>query len=377
MKTGQINRYLVIAILTLSALPLAASYLLLEEVLDSAISLAIKPQTQALLKDYQNDLKTLRKLDPVNEAEYKQKFLKANDELVVYDQPKLIQQVLRDTYLTYYLVLFVLVLLLSLVVAVILSRKVAKSYKSLSTREIEQAQRLQELSQFDQWQVIAGKLAHEINNPLTPIEMMVSNLPRSYANSAPDAFAGLLDNTKTVVSEEVHKLKAMVSHFSRFSKLPEPSFSLHNLADYCHRFIEQHGQGWPDVRFNQVTEAVSSKTLVKLDHLLFNQALINIVNNAVQANPQQPLKVNLTIKQTALNQVSLVIDNNGQPIEPEHRGNLFKMYFSTKQDKENMGLGLAIVKKIMLDHGGNIECLAQDSGAAFKLTLPISEQDHE
>lgn len=375
MQAKQINRYLVIAIVTLSALPLVASYVLLEEVLDSAISLAIKPQTQSILDAYRDDLKTLRKLDPDNEANYKQRFMQASDELVIYDQPKQVKQVLRDTYLTYYLVLFIVVLMLSLLVAVLFSRKVARSYRRLAQSDIDKAQRLQELSQFDQWQVIAGKLAHEINNPLTPIEMMVSNLPRSYANADSEDFKSLLDDTKAVVSEETAKLKAMVSHFSRFSKLPEPQLQPCVLAQHCDDFIRQHGSAWPCVNFDLTVASNYNNTKVRLDHLLFNQCLLNIINNAVQANADMSLNIQLRINADNGNTLSLSIINDGQPIKAEHRQNLFKMYFSTKQNRENMGLGLAIVKKIMLDHGGNIECLPLDNGAGFKLTL--SRENHE
>lgn len=375
MQAKSINRYLIIAIMTLSALPLIASYLLLEEVLESTISLAIKPQTQTLLQHYQEDLKTLRTLDPDNQAQYKERFMQANDELVVLDQPQMLQQVLRDTYLTYYLVLFLVVLGISLLVAVLLSRKVAKSYKQLLASDIEKANRLQELGQFDQWQVIAGKLAHEINNPLTPIEMMVSNLPRTYANADVETFEQSLEDTKSVVTEEVHKLKEMVSHFSRFAKLPEPSLKQHNLREYCHDFIRQHAQAWPSVHFEQIAIPAQSNPVVNIDHLLFNQCLLNIINNAVQANPDKVLNISFEIR-SINGSINLTISNDGTAIPAEHRQNLFNMYFSTKQNKENMGLGLAIVKKIMLDHAGNIECLASQQGAAFRLTLPkeIHEQ---
>jgi signal transduction histidine kinase len=369
-KTNRINAYLIGAILTLSVLPLIASYLLLDEVLESAIGLAVKPDTKVLLSAYRDDLKTLKKLDPDNQEAYKSRFLAAGEELVVYDQPELLRQVLRDTYLTYYLLLFVVILAFSLVGAVWLSRKVARSYQALANSDIKKAEKIQELSYFDQWQAIAGKLAHEINNPLTPIEMMVSNLPRTYANASPEAFEACLFDTKAVVSEEVHKLKEMVSHFSQFSKLPEPVLKPHNIAEHCQTFIRQHQQGWPSAQISLSEGAQNIE--VAIDHLLFNQCLLNIINNAVQANKDKAgLAVTLSISKEADDNIAITVFNDGKPIDPVAHSSLFKMYYSSKSSKENMGLGLAIVRKIILDHGGDICCLPLMQGAAFKMTLPL------
>ncbi|NQZ12604.1 MAG: HAMP domain-containing histidine kinase [Algicola sp.] len=369
-KTSRINAYLIGAILTLSVLPLIASYLLLDEVLESAIGLAVKPDTKVLLSAYRDDLKTLKTLDPDNQEAYKSRFLAAGEELVVYDQPELLRQVLRDTYLTYYLSLFVVILAFSLMGAVWLSRKVARSYQALANSDIKKAEKIQELSYFDQWQAIAGKLAHEINNPLTPIEMMVSNLPRTYANANPEAFAACLADTKAVVSEEVHKLKEMVSHFSQFSKLPEPVLKPHNIFEHCQTFIRQHQQGWPSANISLNDGAQNIE--VAIDHLLFNQCLLNIINNAVQANKDKAgLVVTLSISKAAGDNIAITVFNDGKPIDADAHSSLFKMYYSSKSSKENMGLGLAIVRKIILDHGGDICCLPLTQGAAFKMTLPL------
>ena len=380
MKTNKINAYLIGAILTLSVIPLVASYWLLDEVLSSTIALAVKPDTQNLLKAYRDDLKQLKTLDPANEQSYKTRFLQAGQELLIYDQPEQLQQVLRDTYLTYYLLIFVVVLLFSLLAAVFLSRKVARAYQALTASDIEKAQKIQALSYFDEWQIIAGKLAHEINNPLTPIEMMVSNLPRTYANVSAEVFEQSLNDTHAVVSEEVHKLKEMVSHFSQFAKLPEPVLINYNVAAYCSTFIRQHQQAWPTAKLSLLVEDNAADIEVAIDHLLFNQCLINLINNALQANQDKtPLAISLTVSLEPNNSLEhknnlcLTIFNQGISIDPAVQQDIFKLYYSSKKSTDNMGLGLAIVKKIMLDFGGDIRCLPLTEGAAFKMTLPVKE----
>ena len=375
MKNRRINLYLIGSIFALSVLPLLASYVLLDEVLQSATSMITKEQTQTILQNYRDDLKLLKTLDPDKAEVYKSRFLQTSDELIVYEKPGLLQQVLRDTYLTYYLVLFVLVLIVSLVAAVWLSQNVARSYKTLLNSDLKKAEKLQSLSHFNEWQTIAGKLAHEINNPLTPIEMMVSNLNRVYLNADPKSFKENLNETTSVVSEEVYKLKEMVSHFSQFAKLPEPVLKEANIAEYCESFITQHQNGWPVVKFTVLIENDVKNLNVKIDHLLINQCLINIINNAVQANPtKDTLQISMSLKRENSAEISMVLFNDGVKIDNEIRKHIFKMHYSSKKSAENMGLGLAIVKKILLDHNGDIICLLLDKGAAFKINLPISER---
>ena len=373
IKAKGIKRYLILAMLALSVIPLVASYLLLEEVLNSAVSLVVKPQTAQLLESYREDLKHLRQLDPGNESEYKSRFLAASDELAVYQQPQLLRQVLTDTYRSYYLVLFVVILAFALVIAVWLSGKVARAYRQLSQQDVEKAQKIQALSHFDQWQVIAAKLAHEINNPLTPIQMMVSNLPRNYAVIDKTEFKQMLHDADAVVSEEVAKLKAMVSHFSQFSKLPEPQLKKQNLFARIEEFVRLQQANWPSIEFsldNQIDNEADAEVL--LDHLLFNQCLFNLINNAQQANPTlalMRLTITVSLQQQQLN---VALFNQGKAIDQALCSSLFDLYYSTNSHKENMGLGLSIVRKIMLDHGGDIECQPHADGALFVMSFPTT-----
>jgi len=379
MKTKQVSVYLVSAILTLAILPFLASYLLIDEIIDNASSLVVKPQTEQILINYQQDLKALRKLAPEKANIYKSQFNDITDELVIYQQPQLVKKVLRDTYLTYYLVLFIIVLFFSLTAAIFLSRRVANSYRRLVVSDIAKAKKLQELSYFDEWQIITGKLAHEINNPLTPIAMMVSNLSRIYQKADSAVFAENLRNTESVVSEEVAKLKAMVSHFNKFSKLPEPVFIDCNIVRHLSNFIEQYNTAWKVVKFSLCVDKNTKEkeeVNVLLDPILFNQVLINLINNAIQANLEMKvLNIDINVSSNSTN-VCLTIFNQGRSIAATVKESIFKMHYSGTQNnvdrQENMGLGLAIVRKIILDHSGDIRCLPIAHGAAFEITLPIS-----
>ncbi|WP_042143858.1 MULTISPECIES: PAS domain-containing sensor histidine kinase [unclassified Pseudoalteromonas] len=382
MKSNLVSYYLITAILTLALLPFLASYLLLNEILDSATSLVVKPSTIQMLKNYQQDLKTLRKLNPKETDNYKEKFNTVSEQLLIFQQPDLVKKVISDTYLTYYLILFVTVLIFSTIAAIFLSRKVAKSYRLMVSSNITKEKKIQALSYFDEWQIIAGKLAHEINNPLTPIQMMVSNLSRLHQKLDRNSFAENLNNTENVVSEEVNKLKNMVSHFNKFSKLPEPDFQCLDILSHLDQFIQQYSPAWQSVNFNmKVADNIeqSRGVLIDADVILFNQCLLNLVNNAIQANPNcQPLDVTFSVAiKKMVNQhhwLKLTVFNRGKLINEKERDSIFKLYYSSKKStdsSENMGLGLAIVRKIILDHKGDIQCLACSDGAAFELLLPL------
>ncbi|WOH38273.1 ATP-binding protein [Thalassotalea fonticola] len=376
MQTKRINAYLIGAILMLSVLPLIASYLLLDEVLENTIALVVKTETEQVLQSYQNDLKHLKKLEPALAAHYKATFMQVSDELLIYQQPELLKGVLRDTYLTYYMILFVIVLLLSFTAAVLLNRRVALSYKTLMDSDVEKAKKLQELRYFDEWQQVAAKLAHEINNPLTPIEMMVSNLQRIHGKVDKASFADSLKDTESVVQEEVYKLKQMVNHFSQFAKLPEPVIQSCLINEYFNNFIRQYQQAWPSCVLSLTIEDELLTMAIAIDPLLINQSLINLINNAVQVNKNLK-QINVVISVTLLDKKSLsvIIFNEGKSITKDKQAVIFNMYYSTQDHKENKGLGLSIVKKILLDQGADISCLLEDKGAAFQIILPLVKQN--
>jgi nitrogen fixation/metabolism regulation signal transduction histidine kinase len=251
---------------------------------------------------------------------------------------------------------------------------------------LAQEKKIQALSYFDEWQIIAGKLAHEINNPLTPIQMMVSNLSRLHEKSDRVSFAQSLNNTENVVSEEIEKLKGMVRHFNKFSKLPEPDFQYLDLLSHLTQFIEQYSPAWQSVNFTVDIAANIDQNqgiVIKADGILLNQCFINLVNNAIQANPHiNPLKIkfSLAIQRTENKDhwLKLIVFNQGRVIAKKERENIFKLYYSVKhtsQSSENMGLGLAIVRKIILDHKGDIQCLSSNEGAAFEVSLPLMSRN--
>ena len=152
MKIKQINLYLIATILTLSASSFFAAYALIDEILDSSLSLSLTPATGELLQSYQLELKKLRGLDPANADEYRDKFFKVQDALFVFKDPDQLAKLVKDSYLTYFLILFIVILVVSIGAAFTLSWQVSRSYKKLLKSDLEKSKRLQDLEYFDNWQ---------------------------------------------------------------------------------------------------------------------------------------------------------------------------------------------------------------------------------
>ena len=274
--------------------------------------------------------------------------------------------------MTYFFIIFLAAFVFSLVFSIWVTRKVAGSYRALFDQDLDKAKKIESLRYFDQWQIIAKKLAHEIKNPLTPILVMVTSLTKFFEKGDEEKFAKQLHKTEQVVVEEVEKLRSMVHHFTQYSKMPDPVTQTVPIHTYISDFAGEASLAWPDIQLDTEFACDENLTLC-FDPVLIKQCLQNIVGNAVEANAEQAISVRVTVKKQDEN-ICIDIVNTGATIPVDQIDKLFTLYFSTKTAKENMGLGLAIVKKILLDHGGDAYCEPQESGAKFVLMLPVTNK---
>ncbi len=255
--------------------------------------------------------------------------------------------------------------------------------------EMQQSRaRIEYLQRIGAWQEMAQRLAHEIKNPLTPIQLAVQECHRKYPGDDP-RFRGLLDTTLEIVEEEVGTLRRLVGNFSSFARLPHAELEEASLRDFLRECSEQLGhlgaelaeEGAEDsilahdvdVRWELPEEAMP----VAIDRQMLRRVLVNLVRNAVEAirgkaageTPATRGQVIVSAERTSDGFAILVQDDG--PGVPEHaRERLFEPYFTTKV--EGTGLGLAIVKKIVVEHNGAISVRPSPRlrGASFVLVLP-------
>ena len=230
------------------------------------------------------------------------------------------------------------------------------------------------------WADVARRIAHEIKNPLTPIQLSAERLRRKYLKEVqtdPDTFVAMTD---TIV-RHVDDIGRMVDEFSAFARMPSPVMKPHALQELCRQAVFLQNTGSSGIRFT--SEMPADPLVVSCDGRQISQALTNLLKNAVEAIegraelaeeqgqdrrelPPGEIAVRLTADDE---RVTISVEDNGRGLPQDERERLTEPYVTTRT--KGTGLGLAIVKKIMEDHGGS---LALDDraggGARVSLILP-------
>jgi two-component system nitrogen regulation sensor histidine kinase NtrY len=216
------------------------------------------------------------------------------------------------------------------------------------------------------WREVARRLAHEIKNPLTPIQLCAERLRRHFAH-APATQRELVEECTTTIVGEVESLKGLVDEFSQFARMPAPrtmATDMHALLDdvlalYRGLFtdVELRRHYGPDV------------PRVAVDAEQIRRVMINLIDNALEAMDHKGTIEICTQHDPANNLVRVIVADDGPGIPADERDKLFLPYYSTK--KRGSGLGLAIVRRIVVEHGGSIDVTDNSPhGTRFAVELP-------
>jgi signal transduction histidine kinase len=236
-------------------------------------------------------------------------------------------------------------------------------------REVRESRdRIVYLEKISGWQEVARRLAHEIKNPLTPIQLAFQELEARWKRAPGDAaFGRLLAESSEIVREEVGTLQRLVADFSAFARLPEAAPEPADLGDFVEEFVRTSPQLAEQAELEIVR---TGPCATAVDRALMRRVLANLVSNAVEASRPARARVHLGVSRTRTRALLTVADE-GPGIDAELRARIFDPYFTTKQ--EGTGLGLAIVKKIVLQHGGDIEAGSRPGGgASIVISLPLT-----
>jgi two-component system, NtrC family, nitrogen regulation sensor histidine kinase NtrY len=216
------------------------------------------------------------------------------------------------------------------------------------------------------WGEVARKLAHEIKNPLTPIQLSAQRVRKAWLKSDPDFEKIVTECTRAIV-DEVEALKNLVDEFAQFARLPAASLQTASLHDVIDQALSLYDGLFPGVAFER--RLALDLPPLRLDPDQMKRALINLVDNAVEATEGKGRILVATEYDRAEGRARLVVADDGPGIAPADRDRLFVPHFSTK--KRGSGLGLAIVNRIVQEHLGAIR--AEDNaprGARFVVELP-------
>jgi two-component system nitrogen regulation sensor histidine kinase NtrY len=216
------------------------------------------------------------------------------------------------------------------------------------------------------WREVARRLAHEIKNPLTPIQLSAERLRRHFAAASPQAKALVEECSQTIIGE-VESLKGLVDEFSQFARMPSPRTVPTDLGQLITDTIALYNGIFTDVRIDQ--RFAPGVPLVRLDGEQIRRVVINLVDNAIEAMERRGQIVVETQLDASNNVVRVIVADDGPGIPAAEREKLFLPYYSTK--RRGSGLGLAIVRRIIAEHGGSID-VGDNSprGTRFTIELP-------
>jgi len=218
------------------------------------------------------------------------------------------------------------------------------------------------LEKMAAWREIARVLAHEIKNPLTPIQLMVQQMQDEYRGES-EEYRAMLKKCGTIISEEINKLQKLVREFSDFARMPELHLAPGQVNDLIKEVAALHASRTIKLELD------SSLPVFAFDWEALRRVFINLIQNALQSSPAA--EVTISTKWRADDpRIEIAVDDTGSGIPPENLRRIFEPYFSTK--KSGMGLGLAIVKRIIEEHRGTIMLTsAMGKGTRFVIELAL------
>jgi two-component system nitrogen regulation sensor histidine kinase NtrY len=215
------------------------------------------------------------------------------------------------------------------------------------------------------WREVARRLAHEIKNPLTPIQLSAERMRRKLSTLEP-AQADLVQECTTTIIGEVESLKSLVDEFSQFARMPAPRAVPTDLHQLLSDALALYNGLFSDVQFErQFADALPQ---VRVDPEQMRRVVINLVDNAIEAMDRRGTIVLETAHDAANSIVRVTVADDGPGIPPEERDKLFLPYYSTKG--RGSGLGLAIVRRIVAEHGGSIE-LSDNTPCGTRFTIEV------
>ncbi len=217
------------------------------------------------------------------------------------------------------------------------------------------------------WGEVARKLAHEIKNPLTPIQLSAQRIRKAHLKSAPDLERIVTESTQAIV-QEVEALKNLVDEFAQFARLPAVNLQGADLHEVVEQALSLYDGLFSGVRMQR--RFAPDLPALRLDGDQMKRVLINLVDNAIEAIDKSGTVTISTEYDRGAGRVRLGVADDGPGIPAEDRDKLFVPHFSTK--KRGSGLGLAIVSRIVQEHGGVIRVEENaPRGARFVVELPI------
>jgi two-component system nitrogen regulation sensor histidine kinase NtrY len=252
--------------------------------------------------------------------------------------------------------------------------QLADSFNRMTTELLGQKERLMQAERVAAWRELARRLAHELKNPLFPLQLTVENLVRA-RQQTPEQFEEVFRESSRTLLAEIANLKGIIGRFSEFSKMPQPKLQrvqanevIRGVVQLFQAQLEAPGRA----KIHCELQLDSHLELVTADAEMLHRAISNLVLNAMDAMPQGGT---LSLRTRGANgNVVIEVADTGAGLTPEECEQIFTPYYTSKE--HGTGLGLAIVQSVVSDHGGRIRVQSEPGrGSTFVIELPRALDD--
>jgi two-component system nitrogen regulation sensor histidine kinase NtrY len=218
------------------------------------------------------------------------------------------------------------------------------------------------------WREVARRIAHEVKNPLTPIQLSAQRLKKRYGEKLRPEDGGVFEECTNMIIKQAEGLKRLVNEFSNYARMPSSNPRPENIKEIIKEATDLYADIKSGIKvvFNNSVDV----PVLRVDREQMKRVMINLLDNAIAAIGREgEVRVELLYDE-GMDVLKIEVADNGKGIPPDHKIRLFEPYFSTK--KHGTGLGLAIVNSIITDHNGSID--VQDNvprGTRFIIELPV------
>ena len=249
-----------------------------------------------------------------------------------------------------------------------------KNFNAMIQKLQSQQEKLLTSERHEAWESIARKLAHEIKNPLTPIQLTIDNLRSKYLNNINSEDKEKYENNLKTIVNQIKQIENLVNEFSDFARMPKPLFRENDLSELINSNINLLQKLDATIKIKLIFN--SNKNIkIFCDYEQISRVILNIIKNSIESIREKAQKIGdfdkiIDIEIIKISDYIVIeISDNGVGFRDHHIKNLIRPYYTTKE--KGSGLGLSIVNKIINDHNGSINFNSTKIGAKVQITLPI------
>ena len=248
-----------------------------------------------------------------------------------------------------------------------------KNFNSMIEKLKNQQDKLLSNERHEAWETVARKMAHEIKNPLTPIQLTIDNLNSKYLPELNDEKKEKFQANLKTILKQIQQIENLVNEFSDFARMPKPLIKNNDLIKVLDENINLLKKLDNSISFN-INNKTGKKVITNFDNEQFNRLFFNLIKNSIESIQEKAKKTNKSLKNIdiEINQrrdyITINLIDTGEGFKDKKTKDIIKPYYTTKE--KGTGLGLSIVDKIINDHNGSIKFLNTNNGAKVQIILP-------